>query len=106
MNEVIRSRHTTSRNIYDLADSYRQSIREQLIEPLKEHAVTICPDFWCDPYKSISYLGLNVCFIDADYRYVSIDLFCRPFFGIKSSEQVIKVGHLFKYSAIYKLLYH
>ena len=49
-------RHTTARTIYDLAYSYRQLLKQKLIEPLKARAVTICHNFWYYLYKSISYL--------------------------------------------------
>jgi len=71
-------------------------MKQILIEPLKERAVTICPDFWSDPYKNISYLGLNVSFVDANYKSYSIDLFCRPFVGVKSSEQLLKVSRSYE----------
>jgi len=95
INDVLRSRHTLSRSIYDLADSYRECIKQKLGEPLQRRAVTICPDFWSDPYKNISYLGLNVSFVDAHHQYFSIDLFCRPYFGTKSADLVVQVGLLF-----------
>ena len=63
-----------------------------LVEPLRQHAVAICPDFWSDTYKSISYLGVNVSFTDANYQYFSVDLFCRRYFGVKSSDLVLKVS--------------
>ena len=69
-------------------------MKQLLVEPLKARAVTICSDFWSDCYKNISYFGLNMTFIDANYKMFSIDLFCRPFFGAKTSSSVIKVGHL------------
>ncbi|CAM4812822.1 unnamed protein product [Rotaria magnacalcarata] len=96
VNEVLRSRFTASRAIYDLADSYRQYLKQMLVEPLKARAVTICPDFWTDCYKNISYLGLNVTLVDSNYKTFSIDLFCRAFIGIKTSNEVLKAlqGHL------------
>ena len=45
INDVLRNRHTLSRSIYDLADSYRECIKQKLREPLQYRAVTICPDF-------------------------------------------------------------
>jgi hypothetical protein len=89
VDDVLRGRHTVSRTVYDLADSYRQFMKEKLAEPIAARAVTICPDFWSDPYRNISYLGLNISFVDAEYKSYSIDLFCRPFAGIKSSEMVL-----------------
>jgi hypothetical protein len=31
---------------------------------LKEHSLTICPDYWTDLYKKISYLGVSVTLVD------------------------------------------
>ncbi|CAF1401882.1 unnamed protein product [Adineta ricciae] len=91
INTVLRSRHTLSRNVHDLANRFRECIKNKLREPLQYHSVTICPDFWSDPYRNISYLGLNICFVDAQHRFSSIDLFCRPFLGKKSADVVVKV---------------
>ncbi|CAF1080327.1 unnamed protein product [Adineta ricciae] len=90
IDNVLRSRHTLSRNVYDLADCLRECIKDKLREPLQHRSVTICPDFWTDPYKNISYLGLNICFVDNQHRFYSIDLFCRPFLGIKSADLIVK----------------
>ena len=59
-----------------------------LVEPFRQHAVAICPNFWSVRYKSISYLRVNVSFADANGQYFSVDLFCRPYFGFKSSNLV------------------
>ncbi len=67
-------------------------MKQLLIEPLKARAVTICPDFWSDPYGNISYLGSNVSFVDANYKSFSVNLSCRPFVGVKSSELLLKVS--------------
>ncbi|CAF4252651.1 unnamed protein product [Rotaria sp. Silwood2] len=68
-NNVLRGRHTTAKTIYDLADSYRECIKQKLIEPLQQRAVTISSDFWSGTYKNILYLGLNVSFVDANHQY-------------------------------------
>jgi hypothetical protein len=96
VDDVLRSRHTISRTVYNLADSYRQRMKQKLIEPLKNHAVTICPDFWTDAHRNISYLGLNVTFVDVNYQLFSVDLFCRPYIGIKSGDLLVKVSQSFK----------
>ncbi|CAF4699183.1 unnamed protein product, partial [Rotaria sp. Silwood2] len=57
------------KTIYDVADSYRECIKQKLIEPLQQRAVTIPSDFWSGTYKNISYLGLNVSFVDANHQY-------------------------------------
>ena len=67
-------------------------MKQKLIEPLKNQAVTICPDFWSDPYRNISYLGLHVTFIDSNHPFFSVDLFYLRFVGVKTREYVIKVS--------------
>ncbi|CAF2648409.1 unnamed protein product [Rotaria sp. Silwood2] len=90
VNEILRSRHTIARSINDIAATYREHMKQKLIEPLKYRAITICPDFWTDTYKNISYLGLNLTYVDAHYQFFSIDLFCRPFMGVKSGDLIVK----------------
>ena len=94
VNEVLRSRHTIACRIYDVTDTYREYIKQKLIEPLKHRAVTICPDFRTDAHKNISYLGLSLTYIDAHYQFFSIDLFCRPYVGVKSGDLIVKVSDL------------
>ena len=94
VNEVLRSRHTIAHSIYDVADTYREYIKQKLIEPLKHRAVTICPDFWTDAHKNISYLGLSLTCVDAHYQFFSIDLFCRPYVDVKSGDLIVKVSDL------------
>jgi hypothetical protein len=73
------SSHTTSSHVAKLADEYRLKIRQQLIEPLDNQAVTVCPDLWTDPYRQISYLGISVCFTNDQYKFLTYDLCCSPF---------------------------
>ncbi|CAF1097199.1 unnamed protein product [Adineta steineri] len=56
------------------ADNLRSQIKEMLPIPLKERSLTICPDYWMDSYKKISYLGVTVIFVDFEYGFKSIDL--------------------------------
>ncbi|CAF0874068.1 unnamed protein product [Rotaria sordida] len=75
VDDVLRGRQTTAQTIYNLTDSYRERIKQILIEPLQQRAVTI---------------RLNVSFVDANHRYFSIDLFCRAYFGVKSGDLIVK----------------
>ncbi|CAF4267550.1 unnamed protein product, partial [Rotaria sordida] len=45
VDDVLRGRQTTAQTIYNLTDSYRERIKQILIEPLQQRAVTISPDF-------------------------------------------------------------
>ncbi|CAF3034266.1 unnamed protein product, partial [Rotaria sp. Silwood2] len=63
---------TISRHIISFADNSREQIKELLSIPLQEHSLTICPDYWTDLHKKMSYLGVN-----ALHKYLS-------FFGINS----------------------
>jgi hypothetical protein len=63
--------------------------------PLKEGCVTICPDYWSDAYKKISYLAVTITLVTGEYSYQSIDLFCRPFpYKKKSAELTLNVSLL------------
>ncbi|CAF4597243.1 unnamed protein product, partial [Rotaria sp. Silwood2] len=50
---------TISRHIISFADNSREQIKELLSIPLQEHSLTICPDYWTDLHKKMSYLGVN-----------------------------------------------
>ncbi|CAF4430062.1 unnamed protein product, partial [Adineta steineri] len=49
----------------------------------------IAPDFWQSKYSQQSYLGLNITYVDINNKFKSIDLFCRPFSGIKSYDLIL-----------------
>ena len=96
VNEALRSRHKIAHSIYDVADTYREYIKQKLIEPLKHRAVTmyLLIDSWTDAHKNISYLGLSLTYVDAHYQFFSIDLFCRPYIDVKSGDLIVKVSDL------------
>ncbi|CAF4527343.1 unnamed protein product, partial [Rotaria sp. Silwood2] len=79
VDHVLYSAHSTSLHVAKLADEYRLKIRQELIEPLDNQAVTVCPDLWTDPYRQISYLGISVCFTNSQYQFFTYDLCCSPF---------------------------
>ncbi|CAF4163573.1 unnamed protein product, partial [Rotaria sordida] len=79
INEVLRGEKSISRHVSSFADTSREQIKEILSIPLKEHSLTICPDYWTDSYKKISYLGVTVIIVDNDCHYKTIDLCCKPF---------------------------
>ncbi|CAF1491119.1 unnamed protein product, partial [Rotaria sordida] len=87
VNNVFRGEKTISRHIICVADELRDQVKDMLSMPLKEGSLTICPDYWTDAYKRISYLAVTVTFVTDGYSYQSIDLFCRQFhFKKKTAE--------------------
>ncbi|CAF3671087.1 unnamed protein product [Rotaria sordida] len=79
VDDVLYSRFSISSHIAGLADECRAKVRQELIEPLENQAVTVCPDLWTDPYRQISYLGISVCFTNDKYQFITYDLCCAPF---------------------------
>lgn len=100
VDSVLCSAHNTSLHITKLADEYRSKIRQELIEPLENQSVTICPDLWTDPYLQISYLGISVCYTDEKYQFLSYDLCCSQYTEIdKTASNIIIVSYsIFKHS--------
>ncbi|CAF3896809.1 unnamed protein product [Rotaria sp. Silwood1] len=87
VNDVFRGEKTISRHIICIADELRDQVKDMLSISLKEGSLTICPDYWTDCYKRISYLAVTATFVTDEYSYQSIDLFCRPFhFKKKTAE--------------------
>ena len=74
-----RGERTISGHTISVANSLREQTKELLLTPLKEKVLTICPDYWTDSYKMISYLGVIVRIVDDQYNYKSMDLCFRPF---------------------------
>jgi hypothetical protein len=104
VNEILRSERTISRHVMTFAETLREQIKEILSIPLKEHSLTICPDYWSDSYKKISYLGVSVVIIDSQYNYKSIDLCCKRFeYEKKTAENTLNV-RLFIFSSDVLLL--
>ncbi len=92
VNDLLRGEKTISRHVISLADASRDQIKEFLSIPLKDHSLTICPDYWTDLYKKISYLGVNVILVNHDYQYLSFDLCCKQFeYEKKTAENTLKV---------------
>ena len=69
INEILRGEKSISRHVVSFADASHEQIKELLSIPLKEHSLTICPDYWTDSYRKISYLGVSVIIVDDEYHY-------------------------------------
>ncbi|CAF3074368.1 unnamed protein product [Rotaria socialis] len=94
VNGVLRGEKTISRHVISVADAARAQVKELLSSSLKDHSLTICPDYWIDSHKKISYLGVSVTIVDDQYVYKSIDLCCKSFeYRKKTAENTLKVLH-------------
>ncbi|CAF2868573.1 unnamed protein product [Rotaria sp. Silwood2] len=79
VDNVLYDAHSVASHVSKLADEYRIKIRQELIEPLENQTVTICPDLWSDRYRQVSYLGITICFTNDKYEFLTYDLCCAPF---------------------------
>ena len=60
---------------------------------LKERSVTVSVDYWSDRHRQVSYLGASITFVDMEFNFKSVDLFCRPYDGkTKSAELTLNVS--------------
>ncbi|CAF4731498.1 unnamed protein product, partial [Rotaria sp. Silwood2] len=75
VNDILRCRSTISNHIQVVAELCRARIKNFLEEPYKNGSLSISPDFWCDKYKQICYLGVTAAVVDKDYKYYTLDLF-------------------------------
>ncbi|CAF1416115.1 unnamed protein product [Rotaria magnacalcarata] len=67
-------------------------MKQLLKEPYTNECLTISPDLWSDKYKQISYLGVSVTFVDEFHKFVTFDLFCKPFPETeKTGENILNV---------------
>lgn len=95
--EFLPSRQTLSRTVDDLAAQCRIDFKEELSEPLRAKAVTIAPDFWLSKYSKQSFLGINATYVNSIYQFKSVDLLCRPFYGIKSYDLILEVSQKYAF---------
>ncbi|CAF1407781.1 unnamed protein product [Adineta steineri] len=66
-------------------DEYRLKTRQQLIEPLENQAVTICPDLWSDKFRQISYLDQRTHFVTAPKPYSTTKCAAHQFNNVDKS---------------------
>lgn len=92
MNSILPSAKTVSKHTYILADDYRTRLSENLKDAYESGALTVTPDMWTDPHKQIAYIGASASFIDENFDFFSVDLFCQPFTeDDKSSDNIFLV---------------
>lgn len=94
MTEILRGRLTVTRTVEELAHKYRTILMNELREPMKTKSITVAPDFWTSKYNQQAYLGVNITYINYDYEFKTVDLFCIPFNGKKSYDLIREVRHI------------
>jgi hypothetical protein len=48
---------------------------------------------WSDKHKQLSYLGLWCSIVDADLKYIAVDLCCRPYYEVdQTGDNLLLVG--------------
>ena len=93
VNQVLRSSHTMSNHIHDLADNERSRLKELLERSVSNGSLCLCPDLWTDSNRQRSYLGITASFVDDDYQLRNFDLCCHPFPNVgKTAENIILVS--------------
>jgi hypothetical protein len=98
VNDILRGRTTISNHIQVVAESCCERIRDLLNEPYNNGCLSISPDFRCDKYKQISYLGVTATLVDQDYKYYTLDLSCKQFHEYeKNAENILIVILYFNY---------
>ncbi|CAF4906583.1 unnamed protein product, partial [Rotaria sp. Silwood2] len=97
VNDILRCRSRISNHIQVVAELCRARIKNFLEEPYKNGSLSISPDFWCDKYKQICYLGVTAAVVDKDYKYYTLDLFCKQFQSYEKTGENILIVILFFY---------
>ncbi|CAF1209747.1 unnamed protein product [Adineta ricciae] len=93
---VLRSSKIIGLHIQELAQSHREKVRLQFVEPVEKQSLVICPDLWSDAHRQISYLGITASFVTSDYELRTIDLCCSPYRETnKTAESII---HALRYA--------
>jgi len=96
VNDILRGRSTIASHIQAAAKSCRERVKELLQEPYKSRCLSISPDFWCDKYQQVAYPGVTAVIVDKDFKYYTIDLFCKPFQELeKTAENILIVTLIF-----------
>ena len=93
VNQDLRSSHTISSHIHELANNERARLKKLLTSAAKNGSLCLCPDLWTDSNRQCSYLGITASFVDDDYQLHNVDLCCHPFpTARKTAEHIIIVS--------------
>jgi len=91
-NEILSCDRTIRNEINRMAEEERQQLKQQLIDVAEVGGLCLSPDIWTDSYRKVSYLGATAHYVDENYQFHSIDLFCVEFKAKKKSgEEILKV---------------
>ena len=70
---------TVKNELDKMAQEQRKVLKQILLLAAENNQLSISPDNWSDNHRKISYMGATVHFIDAQFQYQSLDLFCAEF---------------------------
>ncbi|CAF1524806.1 unnamed protein product [Adineta ricciae] len=90
--EILCCDRTVRNEINRMADEGRKELKQKLIDVAQLGGLCLSPDIWTDNYRKVSYLGTTAHYIDEQYRFHSIDLFCTEFKAKrKTGDEILKV---------------
>jgi hypothetical protein len=92
VSEILSCDRTIRNEINRMAQEEREQLKQQLIDVAQLGGLCLSPDIWTDNYRKVSYLGATAHYVDEQYQFHSIDLFCTEFKPKKKSgEEILKV---------------
>ena len=95
MNDFFLKEKSVSGPIVEVTHELRNDVSLVLSESLIMKAVTICLDMWTNKFRNILYLVATIAFVDSDYLFHRLKLFCRPYTQLdKSALSTIVVSPL------------
>ncbi len=90
--EILSCDRTIRNEINKMAEQERKALKHQLIEVAEVGGLCLSPDIWTDNYKKVSYLGATAHYVDHQFIFHSIDIFCVEFKPKKKSgTEIVKV---------------
>ena len=87
--DLLPSDRTVKNELDRLANYKRNTLKNSLIIAAQNKCLSISPDNWTDNHRRITYMGATAHFVDEEWQYHSIDLFCVEFIQEKKSAENI-----------------
>jgi hypothetical protein len=74
--EVLSCDRTIRNEINKMAEQTRKALKHQLTEVAEVERLCLSLDIWTENYRKFSYLGATAHYVDHQFIFHSIDLFC------------------------------
>ncbi len=101
--QILPCDRTVKNDLDRLAIQKRNIIKKVLVSAAENRCLSISPDNWMDNHRRISYIGATAHFIDEDFSYHAIDLFCVEFAKEKKTVENIYEVSLKSFSPIWSV---